>query len=363
MPVTVANHNDANVSNWKFEMLDVPPASSVPVGTMLDGAGTTAAFTPDATGCYLVRLTVTDWTGKKTRSTPLAFGILETNGRLIPPAGAIDKSLNFSGQTRGWAKYLEEWLGLLTAGVPALVNVLGATIVEDPAGSRISRRLRYQDIDADFAIASFSRSGGALVRRGDALSGVTCSASYVSGPPTGGVVADSFANGAAGAGAWTFLTPFAAGSRAGTISANGVDGSPDPSWMSELTASLAGYPDRVASVATYWSSDVYWGSTAATDIVGTDVYSAGLVGSFQSALQRTRGQVRSFTGATRYDWFLWPNEATYTSGVPVFKDAVPLTYATTDFGTVSIVRNGVTRTYRKIRSAGRLSADFTVTVT
>lgn len=368
LPVTVANHDNTGVSNWKFEMVDVPAGSGVAVGTMVDGLTQTTAFTPDVSGCYLVRLTVTDASGHRTRSTPLAFGILEANGCLIPPFGAIDKSLNFGGQTRGWSKYFEEWIQTLSAAfatdLPVVADVDGAVVIEDPASNRIARRLRQKDIDPDFAIASFTTSAAALVRRGDILTGITCAATYVSGPPLTASVADVFANGASGGGAWTLGAPYAAGSKASTISASGTDGVADPSWRATLTATQAGYPDNTMFVTTYWASDVYYGSSAVADIANTDVYTGGaLVGSFQSTLQRTRNQVRSFTGANRYDWFLYPNEASYTSGTPTFKDQSGFTFGVVDMGTVSITRNGVVRTYRKIRSVGLLSSDFTVTVT
>jgi len=368
LPVTIANHDNYGVENWKYEMLDVPAASAVPTGVLSNGIVTTATFTPDVRGCYLVRLTVTAYDGRKTRSVPLAFGILEINGNLIPPFGAIDKSINFGGQTRGWSKYFEEWIQAFAAvgesALPALADVAGAVVVEDPASNRIARRLRQIDIDPDFAIASFGTNIASVVRRGDTVSGVTCSAVYVSGPPFTASIADVLANGAAGMWAWTFGAPYAAGSRASSLTGAGVDGNPDPSWSATLTAALPGYPDRTWAVVTYGSSDVYWGSSASADIAGTDVFTGGaLVGSFQSNLQRTRNQARSFSGADRYDWFLYPNEATYTGGTPTFKDQSGFTFGTTDMGTVSIVRNGITRTYRKIRSAGLLSSGFTVTVT
>ena len=255
-------------------------------------------------------------------------------------------------------------------GVPSPAGVVGAVIIEsDALGTRVARHLYQQDIAANFGISGFSvastgRLAGALARRGDTLDTNTCAASYVSGPPTSIVLADSYTNGGSDfGGAWSLNTPFASGSRSSTIVGPGISGDPDPSWTITLTASLAGFSDQVLPTTVYWSSDVYWGSSATEDIANTDVYNGGLVGSFQSSLQRVRNQVRSFSGTDRYDWFLYPDQAAYTSGTPTFKDQSGFTFGTTDMGTVVITRNGVARTYRKIRSAGLLSSAFTVTVT
>ena len=321
-------------------------------------------------GKWMVRLIVND--GIRNGVSEREMFDNRTGLSMLSPNGVEDVGTQeegqFGGAVRKWTGSLQRAFRELDAGITGsetpLANILGAVVIEDPANVRIARRLRAQDIDPDFNIGTFTLSPGTLVRRGDTLAGLTAAASYVSGPPSSGAIVDSFANGAAGAGAWTFTTPFASGSKAGSVTGAGFDGSPDPSWTATLTVNASGYPARVATYTTYFASDVYYGTTVAADIAGTDVYTAGaLVGTFLSGLQRARAQVRSFTGASRYDWFLWPNEASYTSGTPVFKDQNGFTYATTDMGTVSIVRNGVTRTYRKLRSAGLLSSAFTVTVT
>jgi len=62
------------------------------------------------------------------------------------------------------------WTEFASSDVPDVITVLGATIVEDPAGTRISRRLTFDDIDAAFDITSFS--GAAITNHevGDPLS-------------------------------------------------------------------------------------------------------------------------------------------------------------------------------------------------
>lgn len=277
-----------------------------------------------------------------------------------------------TNDSKMWIRQSSSWVEIVVH-MPDVINVLGAVIVESPSGVRMTRRLAQQDIDPNFGIVynSFATSIVATVRRGDHLTKpVLCSAAYISGPPTAASIADVFGNGAAGTGVWTVVGPaFTAGSRSDTtegglsIYADGVDGSPDPYWTATLTASRTGFPDQQAVFTTYWSSDVYWGSTSADNITGTDVYNSGLGAGFHGELQRVRNQVRSFSGANRYDWLLWPNEITYTTGTPMFKDQNYQPYNVTSMGTVSIERNGVSRVYTKLRSAGLLSSPFTVTVT
>lgn len=124
-PVVVSNGDNTGVVRWKFEVLDVPPGSAVPMGVVQDGALSTYGFAPDVRGGYLVRLTVFS-TGNAEQSVDTrCFGVKEVSTRFIPPFMPIDVRgdlpLNFLGQLRGWAKYLSEWLYFIDAlaAVPA----------------------------------------------------------------------------------------------------------------------------------------------------------------------------------------------------------------------------------------------------
>ena len=113
--VSVNNGDDANVISWSWEILSVPTGSAVGTGVIQEGPISTFQFTPDLTGCYLVRLTVQDAFDNFARDTR-TFGVLETSGRLIPPFGGTDSSMNFGGQTLGWAAYVDEYLKHVDAG-------------------------------------------------------------------------------------------------------------------------------------------------------------------------------------------------------------------------------------------------------
>jgi hypothetical protein len=114
--VTVENSDNTGVTNWKFEMVDVPEGSAVPLGNVQDGAVATYSFTPDIPGGYLLKITVTDGSGNTVTSLPLCFGVKEASGRFVPPFGAIAASVNFSSQARGWALYVNRYLRVADGG-------------------------------------------------------------------------------------------------------------------------------------------------------------------------------------------------------------------------------------------------------
>jgi len=115
--VTITNDDDTDVNSYEFTMLDVPPGSAVPTGSMTSGAPpSSATFTPDVPGSYRVQLEVT---GTSTSGTDIrCFGIRNARGIIIPPyqrnpnplpllgtgiAGAKPDEQNYGGQARGWA--------------------------------------------------------------------------------------------------------------------------------------------------------------------------------------------------------------------------------------------------------------------
>lgn len=113
--VTVTNGDNTNVASWKFEVLEVPPGSAVPLATQ--GPSPVNSFnmgTPDRAGCYRVRLTVADSAGNQDIDIR-NFGVPLPNLAIIPPSfqglplplpltgtGAKPDELNFGGQARGW---------------------------------------------------------------------------------------------------------------------------------------------------------------------------------------------------------------------------------------------------------------------
>lgn len=113
--VEVSNGDNSSVRSWTWEIIDVPPGSSVPTGVVASGDAPVYTFTPDVRGGYHFHLTTTD-DFLNTAEDFRVFQVPETTGHIIPPFDATAPSLNFLGQLRGWAKYIEELLRFLLAG-------------------------------------------------------------------------------------------------------------------------------------------------------------------------------------------------------------------------------------------------------
>lgn len=109
--VVFSNGSNTNVSSWKYEVLNVPPGSAIPLA--VQGPGGTATYTmgqPDVPGSYRVRLTVihTDLsTDVDIRNLIVPF----PNGLMCPPYQGIPLPLspvlkpdemNVGGQAWGW---------------------------------------------------------------------------------------------------------------------------------------------------------------------------------------------------------------------------------------------------------------------
>lgn len=384
-----------NTSGWSKYKLEIygPDGFTPPPGwtAMTGGAYYLGTTSPPATvslsgapwGKYMHRLVVND----KIVDDATAVSILSPSG--LEDLGSLEES-QFTDAARGWAGVIQRILRTVETGIgggpmPGVANVAGATIVESPAGTRVARRLKQSEVDPSFDITSWTKTApnGSenIYRRGDTITAITATAAYTSGPPDSRSVTDSFGNGAAdsGGGVWSGTGPaYTSWSRTGSVVEAGADGSSDPYWTATLNAS-ADVADS-ASFTTYFASDVYVGETASGSIVGTDVFDGGalqagfsdiLDGATGKPLKRTRLAGGSsgyptinFTFASpKYGWILWPNEAQYTFGTPVFKDQNGFTFAMIDDGTTTITRNGVTRTYKKYRTAGVLNSAFQVTVT
>jgi len=115
-PVVATNGNDSEVVSWTWSWIDTPAGSLIPRGLIADGVVPSITFAPDARGGYLLELVTKDLAGNQARDLR-TFQVAEASGYLIPPFVATDRSFNILGQTRGWAKALEELLRYLISGV------------------------------------------------------------------------------------------------------------------------------------------------------------------------------------------------------------------------------------------------------
>jgi hypothetical protein len=126
--------------------------------------------------------------------------------------------------------------------------------------------LQASQISGDpFAVATYAKTapnaGTLLYRRGDAITGITCSATYTSGPPTSASIANTFGGSTNGGdvdpGIWTISSPFASGSLAGSVTRIGSDLGADPTMTATLTA-IKGV-SRQGVFTIQWTRDLYYG--------------------------------------------------------------------------------------------------------
>jgi hypothetical protein len=180
-PVIVSNANDSGVAKWVFEVIDVPPGSSVPVGVVQSGSTPTWAFTPDLVDGYLIQLTTIDPTGQIMAVDTRAFGVLRPSGRFIPPFTATASALNFGGQTRGWAVYMEQWLeyldglaagaGSLGIYIPTVASVVVTSSASTLSGSIAVRILVYLETSYTAGVLNIGNTTDATLFMGAGLPG------------------------------------------------------------------------------------------------------------------------------------------------------------------------------------------------
>ena len=306
-----------------------------------------------------------------TQIESICYGAWETRYPVTPPILTAEAlaimAMTVSSENYFTAQGLDPGTPGGGGSLPPVANILGATIVENPAGVRVSQRLKQSMIDPNFAIASWAKTGpnaGTLLyRRGDIIAALAAAATYTSGPPTSASVASVLANGAVSAGAWTTIAPFATASKAGTTTGDGTDVTVDPTMVSTLTANDGSGPVTSPFKITF-TSDIYVLVSALASIIGDDVYVGGVLQpGGQSNLQQTRNRVWTLNQVAEYAYFLWPARAPYINGTPTFKDQNGFTYVTQAEADVTITRNGLVQTYKVYRSAAALSSPFTVTVT
>ncbi len=131
--VVFSNGDNTNVSSWKYEVLNVPPGSAIPL--TVQGPGGASTFTmaqPDVPGSYRIRLTVIHndlSTDVDIRNLVVPF----THGLMCPPyqGNPLPLSIvlkpdemNIGGQTNGWMGDADTSRPLMWQIIKALDNLL-----------------------------------------------------------------------------------------------------------------------------------------------------------------------------------------------------------------------------------------------
>jgi hypothetical protein len=139
--VVFSNGDDTGVTEWKYELLYVPPGSAIVLWTQ--GPGPLATFdigAADAPGSYRVRLTVKDISGNTDVDIRNFIIPFPTSGFLAPPyqrypeqlplvgVGAKPDEMNVGGQGYGWAGDLDSSRFLLHKVIQAIDLYSGSPV-------------------------------------------------------------------------------------------------------------------------------------------------------------------------------------------------------------------------------------------
>ena len=128
--------NTGGVDQWKFVLLDKPPASGLVLGIVQDFSGantwtiTAAQLVTGAKGSYFVEVWAKNSTTGEVRTSTVLYkdqpgsgagGVFAVpggvgNNRVFPPHGALNRHMNFGGELRGWTRQLHDWLADIVAG-------------------------------------------------------------------------------------------------------------------------------------------------------------------------------------------------------------------------------------------------------
>lgn len=110
--VVCTNDDNAGIVTWSWRLVDSPPGSSNTPGII--STVSSASFTPDIPGGYLIELTTIDGSANAyTDSLAVLVPEDAVYNRIIPPFSAAATALNIGGQTRGWAPFIEDYLHVI----------------------------------------------------------------------------------------------------------------------------------------------------------------------------------------------------------------------------------------------------------
>lgn len=340
--VTIALADATGVSTWALTCLytdETTTPAAINALLSVNGTTKTATFTPPATGqAYIFQSTINgglnaNGQADATLTDTLKVATLSAAGTYVV---ATNETIEHSAS--GWLPALNDACRL--TGLSTALSFFGSFYKSSPDGAVT------------------------IYRRGDTISSPTFQARWIGTIPTSATLASQTFNLSSTPTAPTPASPFESFSYSGSISASGVDAQGDPFYRVTLTANFNPGKDtpnpsltstRTLTSTIYFASDVYFGFNASGSIIGSNVYTGGVLQSgFSERLQRTRtGTVSISPTGTSYLYFLWPNEAQYTTGT--LNIAVTTAgYTGTTFslvGTTTITRSSVTRTYQIYRSS------------
>ncbi len=162
--VTLSNADDAGVVEHRWSVLEVPPGSTLPTGT-LGGDTATVTFTPDVAGrCFRFQLITVDALGNEARDIR-NFGVPDENGILLPsfqPKAGVDYTkdeFNFLGQLRSWSQLIDDAFAATLGAAQAYTDaaLAGAGVPQsyvDSADLSLTTRVSAEESARDSADTS-----------------------------------------------------------------------------------------------------------------------------------------------------------------------------------------------------------------
>lgn len=369
--ISIRLKNTTDVSQWTLQIFGVDEITAV-APTLAGVNGSTNVVTSPSTvvtfnmpaGAGTARALVfrSSVNGGGAAFTT-TFGIYVRTGAGYR-VGAVGEKLE-GDPNFGWAATVNSIIretGAAPVSLPPLAGLQYAVLMEDPVGTLVFQQISQEMIVPAFAVASFAKTapnGSVLtVRWGDTLTGMTCSASYTSGPPTAASIANSFGGstdvGDINPGSWTINSPFSTGSLSGSVKRNGSDLGADPTMTATLTATK-GASSKQSTFQVRWTRDVYYGVGVAG--LNSEASIEALAG---TTLQTGRSRTITVSPANQKVYYAYPKAygtATFTlNGFPAAFGA-PLELSVTNV-------NGVTSTYYVYESTNLLTGsnlNFVVT--
>jgi hypothetical protein len=354
--ISIRLHDSSGVSVWALQIFGVDEVTATPptltgvhpVTHIVTSPSTIVTFTMPA-GAGIGRSLIFRSIVNSATQTTFGIYVLTSLGKRV---GAVGEK--FEGDPNfGWAAILNPLIRSGSGGgLPPLAGEQYAALLEDPVGNLVFERINQDMILPGFSIASFSPTGAgysSIKRRGDTISSVTATVSYIAGPPNSGTIGNTLDGSTGGGdvnpGSWAFSTPFASGTMTGSVKRDGVDLGADPTWSINLSVTK-GAVTKNSSVTVTWTSNVLTGVGAA----GLNTQGA-LEGALTSTLTTARAQTFTVSPSTQKVYYCYPKgrgTSTFTlNGFPAaFNAPIEVSFTNT---------NGLVETYYVYESTNLLT--------
>jgi len=268
---TFANMTQCQIFDSPSNGLDILPGAIVNIVSGLSGHGNNNLGVNIGNGGELIYDTRPFITGA---SGDIRFnGSTVTWGSLSTPSGIIPSLLaNFLPILGGQLQGVLDMAGNYIHNVPLPIQNKDPLTVE----YLIDGYLSQDFISPGFTISSFGLNTSLQHYRGDTISGITGSISYIGGPPISANISTNYSGSTNGGdinpGSWTINNPYTSSSLAGTLKRIGTDLGADPVATFTLTENTA-LVSKTKVVSITFSDLIFFGVGNAGPINPTGIQS------------------------------------------------------------------------------------------